>query len=86
MLADLTILFKADRTAGIHAIIRMDEKFDRLSKFIRDQLLQPVNFKMGFTDIQVPGDRKMTINMQDASKFYDSQVVNVYPVRMTVLI
>src|SRR5580765_6447532 len=82
----MTIKFAAKATREFKAAICMNEEFYRLSKLIFDETDELINFMMGFIYIQVPGNSKMAIDMQYASIFDYTQIVQVDPIHSPMLI
>ena len=64
----------------------MNKKFHSRSKFFLNEFPEAVNFFMCLTNIQIPGNCHVTINMQYISEFYHPQIMDIDPVRQAAVI
>jgi hypothetical protein len=58
----------------------VNEQLDGIPEFLFYQEFQSLYLYMRLSYIQVPGNGKMAIDMQEAAVFYHPQVVQVHPV------
>jgi len=86
MFAHGAILFCTDGTLEVHTSVRMDKEFNSLTELFADKRCQHVDLCMGFHQVEVPGQGKMAIDVEEASIFDHTQVVQVDPVLPSVVI
>ena len=86
MLSNLTIADGADWTREVFAGIHMYKEFHGLAKLMFDQVHEFFRFLVGFLHVEIPGNGKMTIHMQHRSEFNNAEIMDIDPVRATVMI
>ena len=55
-------------------------------EFVSDNLGEFVNFIMCFMNVQIQGNCEVTIHMQGTAIFYNSEIVEIYPIFTAVLV
>jgi hypothetical protein len=69
LLAYGAIVFGADGAAEGQAAVGMNKQFDGIAEIIFDEFRQFINFEVRLVDIEVPGNGKMAIHMQQSGPY-----------------
>lgn len=80
MFADLATFLCTDGAGEVHTGIGVDKEFHGLAKLLADESGQRIDLHMRLDEIEIPGQGKMTIHVQDVPILDHPEIVQVHPI------